>query len=105
MLGQVIPIHFTPSFFFKLYFNVIIQPKLLSREWSHPFRFPNLNFVCIYRLSHNLNQRDLMASLRVFLKVRQSMLFYITAIFLLLTRIRFYRLYISDVIPIPERHR
>jgi len=27
------------------------------------------------------------------------------AIFLLLTRIRFYRLDIYDIIPIPERHR
>jgi len=57
VLGQAMPVHFIPSFFFRLYFNIIIQPKLASREWSPPFRFPNQNFVCIYRLSHNLNQR------------------------------------------------
>jgi len=46
LLGQIIPVLVAPSYFMKIYFNVILPSTPISCKWSLSLRFPHQSPLC-----------------------------------------------------------
>jgi hypothetical protein len=46
ILSQTNPVHNFPTYFHNIYSNIIFPSTPTSSEWSLPFRFSELSFVC-----------------------------------------------------------
>jgi hypothetical protein len=52
ILSQMNPVHTVPPYFPKTHSKIILPSTLRSSDSSLPFRFYNLNIICISHLSH-----------------------------------------------------
>jgi len=52
ILNQMNPPHTSPTYFFKIHFNIIHPSMSNSSNWYLPFRLSDQNFVYIFHLFH-----------------------------------------------------
>jgi hypothetical protein len=56
ILSKINPVHTTPSYFYKIHFNIILPPMSRSSSWSRFFWLSHQNPVCIPLLPHTCHK-------------------------------------------------